>query len=179
MEEKLFSVYKLTDPLTRLVRYVGISCNVEERYNAHLNYDPCNVTKREWIEGLKAIDLAPILDIVETGLQFKEAKERELYWIRHYLEQGMPLVNISGVTKPWTGGVRGRRPKPEPLTLETEDKLLLAKEVAILLNLSYDQTVMKLKAEEIPAYKVGGWLVRESDVKAYLKKRMYQKPEER
>lgn len=179
MEEKLFSVYTLSDPRTSQVRYVGISCEVENRYQAHLTSSQ-NASKIAWVQELKASQLLPILSIIETGLTFEGAKARELDWIRHYLESGMPLVNISGVTKPWVGGVSmGTKSRPVsssivPL-LDVTDvaKKLLEKHQ---LKLSPDHIKKLLRDGDMPGYKMEQWRVSQDELEQWVEERKTRKP---
>lgn len=171
MEEQAFSVYTLSDPRTGQVRYVGMSNNVEIRYSTHL-VDRCNATKIAWIQELKVNQLAPVLSVIETELTLDVAKKRELHWIRYHLDQGMPLVNISGVPAGFAKGVAvSSKVEAEPKPPE----YLRVPEVAILMNRTPDTVRRKLRNCEIPAYTVGnGWLVKVSDLQVYLKQRKNQ-----
>ncbi len=61
------------------------------------------------------------------------------------------------------------------------DKLLTVEEVAQKIRMTPHTVRKYLREEVIPAIKLpdGTWLVKASDVDAYLEKRTYQKPEER
>src|SRR6266702_1504667 len=178
LEDKLFSIYTLTDPRTSIVRYVGISCNVERRFSEHIgNIHPNNQTKRAWIQELADQRLIPILVVIERELRLEIAQKRKLYWIQYDLEQGRPLINISGVTAPWTGGIRVKKVKPA-IYIHEQEMLLNTTEVAERLNVTRETVIRKIKGGKIPAYHTGTWLVSASDVDAYLKKRRYHKPEE-
>lgn len=171
MTEKPFSVYTLSDPRTGDVRYIGISCDVEQRYKAHLS-DTQNASKREWISELKISQLAPTLSIIETGLNVDSARVRELAWIRYYLENGTQLVNISGVTKPYTGGISATRKRkaaliPVPFRKHSRPLLTIA-ETAQRTGLEPSVVKKMLEHDEMPGYKIGGWRVNQDELDEFL-----------
>jgi hypothetical protein len=87
-------VYKLSDPRTHEVRYVGASHDIYQRYAQHLNAPSTNSEKETWIANLKIAGLAPILVRLEENIEESLIRERERYWIHFYLSQGAPLTNI-------------------------------------------------------------------------------------
>jgi predicted GIY-YIG superfamily endonuclease len=91
----LHFVYELVDPRTNDVAYVGITDNPNRRFQAHLSDTETNDEKRMWIEQLRSENLEPRMRILETVETREEAFQREKYWIRHYIEQGKFLINIS------------------------------------------------------------------------------------
>jgi predicted GIY-YIG superfamily endonuclease len=91
----LHFVYKLIDPRTGVVAYVGITDNPNRRFQAHLNDTKTNDGKRAWIEQLQSEHLEPRMEIIEIVETREEALEREKYWIQWYLQQGVTLVNIT------------------------------------------------------------------------------------
>lgn len=86
------SVYKLTDPRTNEVRYVGVTHNIEQRYQYHIK-DQAENEKTKWIQELKRESLLPEIEILETNLMPVQAIERERWWMQYYLEQGSRLTN--------------------------------------------------------------------------------------
>jgi hypothetical protein len=91
-----FVVYVLSDPRDNTARYIGISKNMERRLKEHLACVGLNFKKNIWIQDLLMNGLTPILTIIESdviGLEL--AKNRERYWIHHYLNQNAPLTNIA------------------------------------------------------------------------------------
>ncbi|MBO0789998.1 MAG: hypothetical protein J2P36_03485 [Ktedonobacteraceae bacterium] len=88
----LQSIYRLFDPRTQETRYIGISSDVNSRYQQHLA-DTTVCLKTEWIRGLRASGLLPSIEILEADLPPVLAGEREKYWIQHFLGQGAMLTN--------------------------------------------------------------------------------------
>lgn len=180
----MYSVYILTDPRDGQVRYVGISCNVERRYDEHINHDNHNRTKLNWIQGLKDAGLLPQFSVIESELPMETAIARERYWIRHYLNLGAPLTNISGVTKPWQGGIRQARPKKvrKPKRVYRKSTYLLIEEVASELRVHIDVVLKWLSTGELRGYKLGRKIsrIKREDLEAFLEARRYRsdtKPE--
>lgn len=92
----MYSVYALVDPRDDTIRYIGMSKNVWRRYAMHLLIPSKGAaSKTAWIKRLKEIDLAPLLTILETAETEEDALKRETYWIKHYLKQDTPLLNVA------------------------------------------------------------------------------------
>lgn len=93
-----YFIYELIDPRTKAIRYVGITVDPKERYQQHYNANQPNETKNDWISELVELGLAPTMNIRETIMEGEEAAyERERYWIRTYVEQGVNLLNIKAM----------------------------------------------------------------------------------
>lgn len=88
------AIYCLLDPETLAVHYVGMAHDVRRRYRRHLENRDGTPMKREWIGGLLARNLDPLLDYLERGPEASYyAEEREFRWIRHHLQIESPLTN--------------------------------------------------------------------------------------
>jgi len=82
-ERKPYFVYRLRCPLSKLVRYIGISHQPKQRAARH-RVDPFSYHgKHEWILGLREHRLAPILEVISPELRYQEARSWELRL--HYL----------------------------------------------------------------------------------------------
>lgn len=90
-----YSVYTLTDPRTRKVRYVGISEKPYKRYGNHLSLASNTTPKNSWIADLMDNDMLPELTIVEFDLDRPTALDREDYWIKFYSQAYGDLLNVS------------------------------------------------------------------------------------
>ncbi|MFL5628739.1 MAG: GIY-YIG nuclease family protein [Ktedonobacteraceae bacterium] len=99
---KLFTVYALIDPRDQVIRYIGITHDVYQRMRQHSRCIGDNAAKNAWIQELQEMQLMFIMQSIEQVKTLDQALERELYWIKHYLHQGVPLLNISGVQPPAT-----------------------------------------------------------------------------
>lgn len=89
-------IYKLTDPQTDKVRYVGHTHNLAERSLAHMQVGVSKVSeaKREWINELRARKLCPSATVIENVDPPELARAREFRWILQYLKLGTPLTNV-------------------------------------------------------------------------------------
>jgi hypothetical protein len=91
-------IYKLIDPRDQLPHYVGCTSHQPRlRLQAHLYDETTNPRRVAWIRELQALGLQPIIVEIERVGTEEEALKRERWWIRHLLDQGMPLLNIIGV----------------------------------------------------------------------------------
>ena len=102
---KSYQIYILIDPRDNTVRYVGMSVNAQFRYYQHL-YTGTSQRMKRWISELQLLDMAPLLQIVETINRTEEiphedliaiVREREAYWMHKYLYSGAPLLNTMGI----------------------------------------------------------------------------------
>lgn len=114
-------IYELVDPRTNIVRYVGITnLGVELRLKMHIQSSKdimaCNDEKKAWIQELLIAGYEPLVNIIEVIKDREEALLREKYWIRTYLDQGVPLTNIQSTRIP---SAEEEKPKgPSPLRQE-------------------------------------------------------------
>src|SRR5688572_16140222 len=101
-------VYKLTDPVSGCVRYVGCTADAEARLKAHL-CEAAETLKRTWFEYLERQGLLPIMEVLEVvpcdSIQDELARKREGFWFRHFEALGEPLLNQKD---PETGSYLGR-----------------------------------------------------------------------
>ena len=100
-------IYKLIDPETNDIRYIGQTDNIKRRYNDHIssssneNSDCYNTYKARWIRKLKSKELLPLIEIVEECIDFIQSNIRERYYIEKLTNEGYKLTNsyISDVTE--------------------------------------------------------------------------------
>ena len=99
-------VYALVDPRDDTIRYVGLSKDAQFRLQQHLWGYCGSKQSRLWIESLQQLGMSPtllILEEIDVGSDtYQLAHERELYWIREMLGAGEPLLNVFGVTRPYS-----------------------------------------------------------------------------
>lgn len=100
-------IYKLIDPITNEIRYIGQTDNIKRRYNDHIsssfneNSDCYNTYKARWIRKLKSKDLSPFIEIIEECDNLELSNIREKYYIEKLTNEGYKLTNsyITDVTE--------------------------------------------------------------------------------
>jgi group I intron endonuclease len=108
---KTIFIYKLIDPITNEVRYVGKTNNLVRRFSAHLRRSKTNkYHSARWINSLLNKNLKPILEIIEECNE-TNWEEREIYWINYYrelfdltniLDGGGHTATYGRLGKPWS-----------------------------------------------------------------------------
>ena len=129
-------IYALRHPITKEVRYVGQTANLEQRLYAHCHTVVTDTYKHRWIRLLRRQQLFPemvVLEAVSDGVRWED---REIYWISEMKKQFPNLTNTA------LGGqscMRGRQHsleaklkiqralKGRPLTPENLKNLRIAK----------------------------------------------------
>jgi hypothetical protein len=89
-------IYKLIDPRDNEIRYIGWTIDMENRYKNHLypSFLKEKSYKNNWIKSLLAINLKPIMELVEE-IPFECWEEREKFWIPYYRSIGCKLTNAT------------------------------------------------------------------------------------
>ena len=97
---KTVSVYVMRDPISLLVRYIGISQNPHKRFKDHLSFCYA-IPVVKWIRELRVNGLKPIHETVISGLTRVQAKRVELRLMRlHRLAYGKDrLAQVTPVDK--------------------------------------------------------------------------------
>lgn len=103
-------IYTLTDPRTKVIRYVGKTNNLAVRLAMHL-CEKRGTHKNNWLAQLRDLGLRPIMDVIEECTE-ETWPERERFWISHFRQMGLPLTNLD------SGGNHGRS-----LCEETKNKI--------------------------------------------------------
>ena len=83
-------IYGLADPRTGVIRYVGRSKNIKNRYYAHRR-GAGKLPVACWVRSLKAMGLAPNLVLIEKT---DEPEAREGFWIKEYRRKGQADLNL-------------------------------------------------------------------------------------
>ena len=91
-------IYRMDDPITYKIRYIGKTVNMKQRMYAHINaslhQNKSNSAKDAWIQFLHNNGLEPMFQVVENVENTQLIRIRETYWIRHYKNRGANLLNI-------------------------------------------------------------------------------------
>lgn len=108
MEEIKYTIYKLIDPITNDIRYIGLTFNsLKQRLSSHMS-EPGTSHKCNWISKLKKEGLKPIIESIEENISsYDEVCEREIYYINYYKSIGCNLTNMA------TGGNKNKKMSDE------------------------------------------------------------------
>lgn len=87
-------VYALVDPRDHLPFYVGITDDLYQRFREHISLKETNIQKNDRIRELQQAYLLPIMQTLEVTESYAKARQRENHWIRHYLSEGIELLNM-------------------------------------------------------------------------------------
>jgi group I intron endonuclease len=85
-------IYKISDELGN-VRYIGKSNNPRRRLYQHIN-DKSNLHKFNWLNSIIKRGSKPIIEVIEK-VSIDSWKEREIYWISKFKEDGIDLINMT------------------------------------------------------------------------------------
>ncbi len=87
-------VYKLIDPKTGNIRYIGKTKNpLFKRLSAHMDCSSDNVGLNIWIKSLKESGMKPIIELIEITGEHNWCI-REQYWIDKFFNDGEKLFNV-------------------------------------------------------------------------------------
>lgn len=97
---KIVKIYKLIDPTSLEVRYVGkTEKTLKHRLSMHITTSIKNKNKTHkeaWITGLSLTGLRPIIELIEE-VSFEDWQEKEIYWITQF----------ENLTNTCSGGIGG------------------------------------------------------------------------
>lgn len=96
------SVYILRDPRTNEIKYVGVTNGCTRHRLAQHIYDRCRTRRGRWVAELFALELRPIMEVVEC-VPTAQRDEAEKRWIKRYRAQGIDLLNATRGGKGHTG----------------------------------------------------------------------------
>lgn len=133
---KKYYIYKLSDPISDEVRYIGKTNNISRRYSAHLN-DKSKSHKASWIKSLKNKDLLPKIEILESFNCEETCYLKEIEYISQY----------SNLTNHQLGGIGGdslsNRGSNSGRTILDEDKILEIKDLLLFTGMSIKNIALK------------------------------------
>ena len=137
MEDIKYTIYKLIDPISNEVRYIGLTFNdLKQRLRSHCS-EKSKSHKSNWVQKLKSQGLKPIIEAIEINISsYDEVCEKEIYYIEKYKSDGHPLTNMA------SGGNKNKkmseetRKKMSESAKNREFKLVLSEESKKLLSLS-------------------------------------------
>lgn len=118
MEEIKYTIYKLIDPESNKVRYIGLTFNtLKQRLKSHYN-ENAKSHKCSWIKKLKSKGLKPIIESIEENIgSYEEACEKEIYYIDYYKNNGHELTNQA------TGGNKNKKMSEETIRKMSQSQL--------------------------------------------------------
>jgi y4mF family transcriptional regulator len=90
-------IYSLCCPFTNKVHYIGKSTEGMRRPMQHLNKSHSEKI-RDWVDELKKLSYAPIVNILEYVSFEEDLDGRESYWIQKEINKGSLLLNTFLVT---------------------------------------------------------------------------------
>jgi group I intron endonuclease len=96
MENIKYTIYKLTDPISDEIRYIGLTFNdLKQRLKSHCS-ENSKSHKSNWIQQLKSKGLKPLIESIEGDISsYDYCCEREIYWIDKFKSEGHPLTNMA------------------------------------------------------------------------------------
>lgn len=90
-----YKIYKLIDPITNEIRYVGRTIQkLQNRLKKHLKANDKS-HRVNWIKSLTKNQLIPIIELICETQEFETCCELEKFYIEKYKKEGMNLVNMT------------------------------------------------------------------------------------
>lgn len=113
MENVKYTIYKLIDPMTNEIRYIGLTFNdLKQRLKSHCS-EKSKSHKSSWVQSLIKQGLKPIIESIEDNiLSYDEVCEREVFYINKYKSEGYRLTNMA------SGGNKNKK-----MSIETRNKM--------------------------------------------------------
>jgi group I intron endonuclease len=135
MENIKYTIYKLIDPISNEIRYIGLTFNdLNQRLKSHCS-EKSKSHKSNWIQQLKSKGLKPIIESIEDNiLSYDAVCYREIYWIEKYKSEGHPLTNMA------SGGNKNKKMSDETRKKMSDSaknrnfKLVLSNDTKILIS---------------------------------------------
>ena len=118
---KFTSIYVILHPETREIRYVGMTRDPKRRFREHCNGGHSQVVHR-WIQNLTSLPIIKIHEVVPVI----EGREREKFWISHFRNLGLNLLNQTDGGETGNKKQRGYRGPHKLLSPETREKIRIS-----------------------------------------------------
>jgi len=137
MEEEIkYTIYKLIDPISGEIRYIGLTFNtLKQRLKSHCS-EKSKSHKSNWVQSLRSKGLKPIIEVIESDISsYDEVCDREIYYIDKYQLEGHKLTNMA------SGGNKNKKMSDETRKKMSESaknrkfKLVLSKETKELISM--------------------------------------------
>lgn len=135
MEEIKYTIYKLIDPITNEVRYVGLTFNtLKQRLKSHCS-EKSKSHKSNWVSLLKSKGLKPIIELIEENIStLEEAEKKEIFYISEYSK-------VYNLTNGSSGGSKNKKMSDETRKKMSESaknrkfKLVLSEEAKRIISI--------------------------------------------
>jgi group I intron endonuclease len=135
MNNVRYTIYKLIDPITNEIRYIGLTFNnLKQRLKSHCS-EKSKSHKSNWIQSLKKQGLKPVIESIEDNiLSYVEVCEREIFYINKYKSEGHRLTNMA------SGGNKNKKMSDETRKKMSDSaknrafKLVLSEETKTLIS---------------------------------------------
>lgn len=94
----IYKVYTLSDPITKEVRYVGMTKHslfrrlILHKSPTSINWKR-NANKMKWITELASQHLKPVIELLEEHTEYKNGLDAEIYWTNQLRAWGFNLLN--------------------------------------------------------------------------------------
>ena len=99
--QAVYKVYALIDPRDEQTYYIGVTHNVEQRYNQHVSEGRSNngSARERWLFDLHQCGMKPLFEVLAHSATREIAELLEGILVRHYREAGMPLTNTDHLAR--------------------------------------------------------------------------------
>jgi len=96
MEEVKYTIYKLVDPTSKEVRYIGLTFNsLKQRLRSHYS-EKSKSHKSNWVQSLRRQGLRPLIEAIESDISsYDDVCDREIHYIEKYKSEGHRLTNMA------------------------------------------------------------------------------------
>jgi group I intron endonuclease len=141
MEEIKYTIYKLIDPISNEVRYIGLTFNdLKQRLRSHMS-DVGKTHKCNWIKKLKSQGLRPIIESIEENIStYDESCEREIFYIEKFKNEGHQLTNMA------SGGNKNKKMSEETKKKMSESQIERCKNYKRIIS-EETKIVLSIKAK--------------------------------